>query len=126
MAAAARNGDNDRALKEIEEKLANLQNRCRSPGSLERNIIRARADARDLVAAIWTYQNVVSIPALSIRAITAMIQNLEDRLEAFNEYVELRGQHTDDEHMMGRVSMAQFVRVALQDMIDYFDTISRH
>jgi hypothetical protein len=118
VAAAARRDDPYCALEEIRDKLAALQAHCQSPCALERDIQQARADDQDLASAVQEYQETLLPPAS--RAARAALQNLEDCLDAFYDYVQLRGDRTDDEHMIGRVRMAQFLRVAVEDMTDHF------
>lgn len=121
MAAAARNGGSDLTIQEIQRKLAGLLEHCKSPRNLETNVERARVEAWELASTVRAYQGVSKPPAS--RAVGDMLQNLEDRVEAFYDYAELRGDHSDDEHMMGRVRMAQFLRDAIEDMIEYFDAL---
>lgn len=121
MAAAAFNDDSDKIVQQIQRKLARLQSRCQSPRSLEENVDRALADARDLAVAVRSYQRTALPPAG--RAARDMQQNLEDCLEAFSEFAQLRKDHTDAEHLRDRVGMAQFVRTAIEAMIGYFDAL---
>jgi hypothetical protein len=119
-AAAARNGDSDRAKKEVQDKLVSLQGRCRSPAALEENIVEVQAEADDLATAVQEYQRSALRPATNAAEIT--VQDLKDRLEAFYEYAMLRADHRDDEHLMGLVRMAQFVREPIRALIDFFNT----
>lgn len=121
MAAAARNGDADRVKKEVQDKLAILWARCRSPAALEKNIVDVRAEVDNLAAAVQEYQRLALPPAR--QATELMVQDLQDRLEAFYEYAMLRADHRDDEHLMGRVRMAQFVQEPIRALIDFFSTI---
>lgn len=121
MAAAARNDDYDRIVQQIQRKLARLQSLCQSPRGLEENVERARAEARDLAAAVRSYERTALPPAG--RAARDMQQNLEDCLEAFYEFAQLRKDHTDAEHLKDRVGMAHFVRTAIEKMIDHFGAL---
>ena len=121
MAAAARNGDSDRAKKEVQDKLASLLGRCRSAAALEVNIVEVRDEANDLATAVQEYQRSALPPAR--QATELMVQDLQDRLEAFYEYAMLSADHRDEEHLTGRVRMAQFVREPIRDLIDFFNTV---
>jgi hypothetical protein len=121
VAAAARNGDSDRAKKEVQDKLTNLLGRCQSPAALEEDIVEVLDEANDLAAAVRVYQR--TAPRSSTNAANIMLQDLQDRLEAFSEYVMLRADHRDDEHLMGLVRMAQFVREPIRALIDFFNAV---
>ena len=118
MAAAARNGDSDRVKKEVQDKLAILWTRCKSPAALEKNIVKVRAEADNLATAVQEYQR--SAPPPAKQATEFMVQDLQARLEAFYEYAMLRADHRDDEHLMGRVRMAHFVHEPIRALIDFF------
>lgn len=118
MAAAARQDDSERAIQEIQRRLANLLNRCGSPSDLERNISKVRAEVKGLKAAVQAYQRIALPP--SARAAKSMVQNIEDCVGAFYDFALLRDSHTDVEHLQGRVSMTQFVRASIEAMIDDF------
>lgn len=119
MAAAARNDDSERVVAEIAKRLAALQDSCRSPRSLERNLSRATREASGLAAAVRSYRR-TAMPAAG-NAAAEMLQNINDYIEAFQEYVELRVDHNDAEHLLGRVEIAKELRSAVQRMAKYFD-----
>ena len=121
MAAAARNGDSDRLKKEVQDKLAILWARCRSPAALEENIVEVWAEADDLATAVQEYQRSALPPAR--QATELMVRDLQARLEAFYEYAMLRVDPGEDEHLMGRVRMAQFVHEPILALIDFFNTV---
>lgn len=120
-AAAAWSGNSEATVKEIQKKLASLRARCRSPAKLERTIGDAQREALTLNALIRVYQRTAQAEAR--RATTAMMQNIEDRLEAVAEYALLSGNHPDHEHVKGRVEVAQFARSAVDEMLEFFSTI---
>lgn len=120
MAAAAWD-DSGRAIKDAQKRLLRLRSRCKSPANLERTIVDARREAQELAASIRTYQRTVQPE--SKRATDAMMQNIEDRLEAVNDYAQTRGNHSDAEHVMGRVDVTQWARIAVDEMILYFDKL---
>jgi hypothetical protein len=119
--AAAAWDNSDHAIKEVQKKLSRLRARCRSPANLESSIGDARREARELAVSVRAYQRTAQPEAR--RATDAMMQNIEDRLEAVNSYAHTRGHHSDADHVIGRVSVVQFARAAVDEMINYFNAI---
>ena len=119
MAAAARRGESDAALKEIRNRLAALQSEIRSPSELEKNIERIRrSHMRALTKAATDYES--TMPDLISQAAEVKIQNLEYAMDAFYDYVQHREDHESHEHVIGRAQVAQYLRDTLKATIKHF------
>jgi hypothetical protein len=121
MAAAARRGGPDAALKEIRNRLAALQSEITAPSDLERNIERVRQiHMAALTVAVAEYSGTPESQAG--RAARMKIQNLEYAIDAFYDFVLGRGAHGSDEHVIGRARVARYLRDTLEEAIDHFGT----
>lgn len=122
MAAAARWGEPETALKKIKDQLAALRSEVRYPSVLEPKIAMVRQTHMDaLAAAVAEYAGTPERPVG--RAARLKIENVEIAFDAFCAFVLERDSHTSSEHATGRAEVAMFLRDALDAAIGHFNRL---